>query len=181
MRIISGTLKSRRIVAPNNLPVRPTTDFAKESLFNILRHKIDFEETRVLDLFAGIGSISFECCSRGAQSVVAVDSFFKCIDFIKQTAETLNIKQLQAIKGDVFHFITHTTHTFDFIFADPPYDLNGIENLPNLIFEHHLLEKEGLFVLEHSRDYHFNDHPHFLEERHYGKVHFTFFQRLEHQ
>ncbi len=175
MRIVSGSLKGRRIQAPANLPVRPTTDFAKESLFNILNNRVDFEDIHVLDLFAGIGSISYEFASRGATSVLSVDNHAKCADFIKQTANRLLIENLHVVQADVFAYIAKTHQTFDVIFADPPYDLPTLDLLPSLIFNHNLLNPEGYFILEHSEKYDFSTFPQFFELRKYGKVHFSFF------
>jgi len=175
MRIIRGTLKGRRIQAPSNLPVRPTTDFAKESLFNVLNNRIDFEELNVLDLFAGIGGISFEFASRGA-SVLAVENNPKCADFIKQTAEKLQVESIRVMQTDTFAYIAKTKQTFDLIFADPPYDLLTIDLLPTLIFEYKLLNPNGIFILEHSESHDYSDFPKFLELRKYGKVHFSFFE-----
>ena len=179
MRIISGSLKGRRIQAPTNLPVRPTTDFAKESLFNVLNNRVDFDELVVLDLFAGIGSISYEFASREAQSVLAVDNNSKCADFIKQTAEQLRIENLHVMRTDVFAYIAKTRQTFDLIFADPPYDLSTMDLLPKLIFEYNLLNPDGIFILEHSESHDYSTVPQFLELRKYGKVHFSFFVKRE--
>ena len=175
MRIVSGSLKGRRIQAPTNLPVRPTTDFAKESLFNVLNNHVDFDGLNVLDLFAGIGGISYEFASRGA-SVLSVEINPKCADFIKQTAEHLHIKNLTVMRTDVFAYIAKTRQTFDLIFADPPYELPTIDLLPSLIFEYKLLNPNGLFVLEHSEKHNYSGVPQFLELRKYGKVHFSFFR-----
>ena len=177
MRIVSGSLKGRRVQAPAHLPVRPTTDFAKESLFNILRHRVDFNEIHILDLFAGIGSISYEFASRGAKAVLAVENNPKCTDFIKQTAERLSIDNLHIMRTDVFAYIAKTRQTFDVIFADPPYDLPTLNLLPSLIFQYQLLNTDGFFILEHPESYDFSDSPHFLELRKYGKVHFSFFKK----
>jgi len=174
MRIISGTLKGRRIQAPANLPVRPTTDFAKESLFNVLNNRVDFDELNVLDLFAGIGGISYEFASRGA-NVLAIEQNPKCADFIKQTAEHLRIENVHVMRTDVFAYIAKTRQTFDLIFADPPYDLPTIDLLPSLIFEYNLLNPNGLFILEHSEKHDYSSVPKFSELRKYGKVHFSFF------
>jgi 16S rRNA (guanine(966)-N(2))-methyltransferase RsmD len=174
MRIVSGVLKGRRIQAPSNLPVRPTTDFAKESLFNVLNNRVDFDELNVLDLFAGIGSMSYEFASRGAKSVLAIETNSKCVDFIKQTTQRLCIENLHIVRADVFAYIAKTRQTFDLIFADPPYDLSTIKLLPSLIFEYKLLNPNGLFILEHSERYDFSSVPKFLELRKYGKVHFSF-------
>ncbi|MCL2682041.1 MAG: 16S rRNA (guanine(966)-N(2))-methyltransferase RsmD [Bacteroidales bacterium] len=175
MRIVSGFLKGRRIQAPANLPTRPTTDFAKESLFNILNNRVDFDDLDVLDLFAGIGSISYEFASRGAKSVLAVENNPKCADFIKQTAEHLHIENLYVMRTDAFAYIAKTRQTFDVIFADPPYDLQTINLLPSLIFEYNLLNPNGYFILEHSEQYDFSAISQFFELRKYGKVHFSFF------
>ena len=174
MRIISGILKGRRIQAPTNLPVRPTTDFAKESLFNVLNNRVDFDGLNVLDLFAGIGGISCEFASRGAH-VLAVENNPKCADFIKQTAQHFRIENFYVMQTDVFAYIAKTRQTFDLIFADPPYDLPTINLLPTLIFEHNLLNPSGVFILEHSEKRDYSVFPQFLELRRYGKVHFSFF------
>jgi 16S rRNA (guanine(966)-N(2))-methyltransferase RsmD len=176
MRIISGSLKGRRIQAPS-LPVRPTTDFAKESLFNVLNNRVDFDELNVLDLFAGIGSISYEFASRGA-SVLAVEINPKCADFIKQTVEHLHIENFHIMRTDAFAYIAKTRQTFDLIFADPPYDLPTMDLLPSLIFEYNLLNPNGIFILEHSEKQDYSNVPQFLELRKYGKVHFSFFQNV---
>ena len=175
MRVVRGSLKGRRIQAPTHLPVRPTTDFAKESLFNTLNNRVDFEELNVLDLFAGIGSISYEFASRGATSVLAIDNNPKCADFIKQTIDKLHIENLRVMRTDAFAYIAKTRQTFDIIFADPPYDLQTIHLLPSLIFEYNLLNPSGCFILEHSEKHDFSTFPQFTELRKYGKVHFSFF------
>jgi 16S rRNA (guanine(966)-N(2))-methyltransferase RsmD len=175
MRIVSGSLKGRRIQAPAHLPVRPTTDFAKESLFNILNNRVDFDDLNVLDLFAGIGSVSCEFASRGVKSVLAIDNNPKCADFIKKTTEHLHINNIHIMRTDVFAYIAKTRQTFDLIFADPPYDLSTIKLLPTLIFDHNLLSPKGCFILEHSAKYDFSSVLQFFELRKYGKVHFSFF------
>jgi 16S rRNA (guanine(966)-N(2))-methyltransferase RsmD len=136
---------------------------------------VDFEELDVLDLFSGIGSISYEFASRGAKSVLTIDNNPKCTDFIRQTAERLNINNLHIVRTDVFAYIAKTRQTFDVIFADPPYDLSTLKLLPTLIFEYQLLKPNGCFVLEHSGEYDFSAFPKFLELRKYGNVHFSFF------
>lgn len=176
MRVISGTLKGRRFNPPANLPVRPTTDFAKESLFNILNNHIDFEEMNALDLFAGTGSISIELVSRGCITVTSVDVNFKCTDFIKKTAIAFNINNLQVIKSNVFSYLKFATKPYQLIFADPPYDLEGINKIPEIIFEKNLLAENGIMVIEHSRDTNFEQHPRFVEKRNYGKVNFSIFR-----
>ncbi len=176
MRVISGTLRGRRFNPPVNLPVRPTTDIAKESLFNILNNHIDFEEVNALDLFAGTGNISIELVSRGCISVTAVDINFKCTDFIKKTAAAFNISNLQIIKSNVFSFLKFASKPYQLIFADPPYDLEGILKIPEMIFERNLLAENGMLVIEHSRDTNFEEHPRFVEKRNYGKVNFSMFR-----
>ncbi|MDL2227458.1 RsmD family RNA methyltransferase [Bacteroidales bacterium OttesenSCG-928-K03] len=177
MRIISGIYKGRRLNPPNNLPIRPTTDMAKEALFNILNNIIDYEETTALDLFAGIGNISFELVSRGCPEVVSVDNNIKCIDFIKKTAEQLDMPEISVIKTDAYKLIQTISKKFDLIFADPPYDNAGIAELPQMIFDNDLLNDEGLFVLEHPDDYDFSEHPNFFDHRVYSRVNFSFFQK----
>ncbi len=175
MRIISGQWKGRRLNPPKNITARPTTDFAKESLFNLLLNRIQIEGSNVLDLFAGTGSISLECASRGARSVTAVELAHTQQNFIISTSKQLGATNLTVLRGDAFRFIATCHETFDFIFADPPYALNKLPAIPDLIFEAQLLADGGLFVLEHSANNRFDTHPHFWEERKYGNVHFSFF------
>ena len=175
MRIIAGTFKRRFIHPPTNLPVRPTTDLARESLFNILWNKIDFENKQVLDLFSGTGAVSYEFISRGSKSVIAVDANYKCTSFIKKTADEFGMNTLKVMKTDVFRFLKSAKISFDIIFADPPYDMEGVDLLPNLIFDNHILNTNGIFILEHPKTYDFSENPHFDEHRKYGKVNFTFF------
>lgn len=176
MRIISGIHKGKRINPPKNLPVRPTTDFAKEGLFNILNNKVYFDEITVLDLFAGTGSISFEFASRQAKQITSVDLNYKCTEFIRKTAKESSYEMLRPIKSNVFNFLTGTKNKFDIIFADPPYDMEEIEKLPVLIFDKQLLNENGIFILEHSRSHSFEENPRFSEHRKYGNVNFTFFK-----
>ncbi len=175
MRIISGKYGRRNIRPPKDLPVRPTTDMAKESLFNILSNKIDFENKSALDLFAGTGSIAFEFVSRGCQPVVAVDKNFQCIQFIKKAGSAFGMEDLQAIRTDVFRYIQSTSKKFDLIFADPPYALESIETINQLVFENKLLNKDGWLIVEHPREIDFSEQDHFVEHRKYGKVNFSFF------
>lgn len=175
MRIIRGRYQRRQIVAPNNLPVRPTTDMAKESLFNILENYMDFESITALDLFSGTGNISYELVSRGCPKVTAVDHDFGCVKFIRDTALKLDMKELVPVRSDVFRFLANHPMKYDLIFADPPYDNPRHNELVDLVFDNQLLTEEGMFVLEHDKYVHFEEHPHFMDERHYGKVHFTFF------
>lgn len=175
MRIINGSHKGRNIVAPQSLPVRPTTDFAKESIFNILNNHFDFDEIKVLDLFSGTGNMSYEFASRGSKDIIAVDKHFLCFSFIKKTALELNFSGIKVFKSDVFSFLKHGHDSFDIIFADPPYDMEKIELIPDLIFEKKILKQEGWFIMEHSARTSFKKHEHFLECRNYGKVNFSIF------
>ena len=183
MRIISGKFRGRRLVPPKNITARPTTDFAKESLFNLLVNRMDIEGTDVLDLFAGTGSIGLECVSRGAREVTAVELAHVQQNFIISTCKSLGINNLHVIRGDVFRYLKSCSIRYDLIFADPPYALDELPLLPLLIFGdnedsekgHSLLNPGGFFVLEHGEQYDFSGHPHFLELRTYGSVHFSFF------
>lgn len=176
MRIISGRYRGKHIVPDNRLTLRPTTDFAKEGLFNILANRFDFQQLDVLDLFAGTGSISYEFASRGEQaSIHAVDMENRHVMFIRNTARRLHLGQIRVVRDDVFHFLTICKAQYDIIFADPPYDMTGVEELPGLVFGRNLLKPEGIFVLEHSRQHVFTDHPQLYEHRNYGNVHFSFF------
>jgi len=175
MRIISGSHKGRLIKIQASLPVRPTTDMAKESLFNILNNKIDFEEVSVLDLFAGTGSISFEFASRGAKDITAVDINYKCVESINHNADIFKFNNIRTVRANAIAFLGFCKVQYDIIFADPPYDMKDIPVIPDLILEKKLLKSDGLFILEHSRDLDFSKHPIFLEHRKYGKVNFSFF------
>jgi len=176
MRIISGTHKSRNIIAPKTLPVRPTTDFAKESIFNIINNHFEFEQLSVLDLFSGTGNIAYEFASRGSQNITAVDVDTNCSAFIKKMAQTLNFQNIITIKSDVFGYLKYCKNTFDIIFADPPYTLNSVELIPNLIFEKQLLKHNGWLILEHDAKKDFKNHNCFIDQRHYGKVNFSIFK-----
>ncbi|MEI6576069.1 MAG: 16S rRNA (guanine(966)-N(2))-methyltransferase RsmD [Bacteroidota bacterium] len=179
MRIISGSHRGRRLVTPTNLPVRPTTDMAKEALFNILVNRIDFEVTRVLDLFAGTGNLTFEFASRGCPEVTAVELNFKCIEFIKKTTGVLDFHTIRVMRADAIQFIRHNRKNYELIFADPPYEMEGVDLIPGLIFENKLLSPNGLLILEHDEKVGFRQYPEFLETRNYGKVNFSFFEPKE--
>ena len=177
MRIISGEFGGRRFETPRNLQARPTTDIAKESLFNILQNRIDFEEISALDLFAGTGSISFELISRGASHVTCIEMAHVQQQFIQKVAKELKIgRELMLVRGDVFRYLKSATQQFDFIFADPPYALPELPTLPELVLGNNLLKEGGLFVLEHGKENDFSQHPRFKELRKYGAVHFSFFE-----
>lgn len=176
MRITGGRLKGRIIEPPKSFEARPTTDFAKEGLFNILQNHYDFSTLGVLDLFAGSGSISFEFISRGCPDVTAIEMHRPYVDFIRRTAKDMGVDQsLQVVRHNVFDFLSLCRRRYSLVFADPPYRLEGVDRLPGKIFDSGILEPDALFVLEHSKTYNFTDAPHFLKEKKYGKVHFSFF------
>ena len=176
MRIISGRFKGRRISAPTTITARPTTDFAKEGLFNLLNNRIDFDGIDILDLFAGTGSISIEFVSRDCSSVITIEQNEKHCNFIRKVCNELKIDNLTLLKTDVFKYITGCHTQFDMIFADPPYELEKLSEIPDLIFNNKLLKADGLFVLEHSAKHSFQNHPNFTDHRHYGNVNFSFFE-----
>ena len=178
MRIIGGRLNRRHITPPAGLPVRPTTDKAKEALFNILTNYIDFEKVRVLDLFSGTGSIAFEFASRNAIEVVAIDNHLRCIRFIKEIKEKFRLENLTALKTDAFRFLKSHKSSFDIIFCDPPYGMKGIEAIPDIVFQNQLLLPEGYLIMEHSGNVQMDHHPAFKFKRHYSKVHFSFFEAI---
>lgn len=177
MRIIGGNFKGRRFNPPKFFKARPTTDFAKESLFNLINNEIELEGAKVLDLFAGTGSISYELMSRGADFVCSVDINSKYLGFIKQTAEEINKEKkiIHTVKSDVLKFIQKHELTYDLIFADPPYDLPGIDKIPYLIFDNQTLKKDAIVIVEHSSATDYSNHPNFKSLRKYGKVNFSFF------
>lgn len=209
MRIIGGSLKGKTIMPPANYAARPTTDFAKEGLFNMLTNEFDLEEISVLDLFAGTGSISMEFASRGCKDIISIEMNPLHTRFIKQCSQSFKIKGMQVIRHNVFDFIKICTKQFDLIFADPPYDLEGLDTLPDRIFgltanilaeeEKNFTEKGknisdekifeesskclvkngGYFILEHPKSYSFENHPFFLKEKKYGNVHFSFFEKKD--
>lgn len=175
MRIISGSHRSRQIKPPKNLPVRPTTDMAKEALFNILVNNFDLEDVIVLDLFAGTGNITYEFASRGALGVTSIDTELRCVDFIRTTAHDLGFEAVLAFRSDAFRFLQNTQNTYDIIFCDPPYDMEGIDAIPRIVFEKKLLKEDGWLIIEHSDRVKFNDVQGFMQHRHYGSVNFSIF------
>ena len=179
MRIITGIYKGRHFDIPRTFKARPTTDFAKENIFNVLMQYVDFDGASALDLFSGTGSISLELVSRGCQQVVSVELDRDHHRFIQQCLQKLNSKVCIPIRGDVFRFLKSCHQQFDFIFADPPYALQELPQIPELVFEKQLLKPEGIFVFEHGKDYDFSLHPHFLEHRSYGSVNFSLFTAAE--
>lgn len=176
MRIISGKHKGRTIHPPKNLRARPTTDFAKENLFNVLGNLIDFEGIEVLDLFAGTGSISYEFASRGAASVIAVEINTVHYQFIRQTATQYRFDNLHPVKANVFLYLKSCDKQFDVIFSDAPYDLKGADEVIDLVFSRSLLKLEGWLIFEHSKKYDFSSHTKFYESRSYGSVQFSIFK-----
>ena len=180
MRIISGSLGGRRINPPSKMPyTRPTTDIAKEGLFNMLQHQLDFSALKSLDLFGGTGSISYELASRGVPDLTIVEKDQQMFQFIKNTAASLGLEQIKVVKSDVFRFIEQCQEKFDFIFAGPPYALQNIDDLPRLIFQKQLLKPGGRFILEHTPRNHYEDFPHFAAARNYGTTIFTTFLEPE--
>lgn len=179
MRIVSGKYKGRLIKPPKNFKARPTTDFAKENLFNILNNNFDFSELSVLDLFSGTGSISYEFASRECVSVVSIESNFKHQIFIRKTIEELGLSNIKTIKSDAFRYVKFCKDKFDIIFADPPYDLKDIEKIPGYIFEHQILNNGGWLIVEHGDKTNFGRHPAFIELRKYGGVNFSIFENYK--
>lgn len=176
MRIISGSLGGRRINPPSKMPyTRPTTDIAKEGLFNIWQNQLDFEELKTLDLFGGTGSISYELASRGVPDLTVVEKDNQMFAFIKKTAQDLGLENFKVVKSDVFRFIDQCSEKYDLVFAGPPYALQTIDDLPKLIFEKGLLKPGGRFVLEHTPRNHYENFPHFTSARNYGTTIFSTF------
>ncbi|MCH8535414.1 MAG: 16S rRNA (guanine(966)-N(2))-methyltransferase RsmD [Flavobacteriaceae bacterium] len=180
MRIVSGKYKGRRINAPRTIPARPTTDFAKEALFNILNNQFFFSDMQVMDLFAGIGSICLEFASRGTENVTAVDSHPEACKFIKDTAEKLEAS-IQVIQSDVFDFLNKTSSQYDLIFADPPYDFTAedLAQITEAVTKNSLLKEEGVLIIEHSKHTSIDHLPNFYQKRKYGSSVFSFFKLNE--
>lgn len=176
MRIIGGELGRRRINPPANMPhTRPTTDVAKEGLFNVIENNLDISDLKTLDLFGGTGSISYELASRGAKDLTIIEKDSKMYEFIKKTANELKLENFKVLKLDVFKFIDQCTDKFDFIFAGPPYALGNIDDLPKLIFEKQLLNNKGWLVLEHTPRNDYKKFPFYTTERNYGTTIFSIF------
>ncbi len=177
MRIIGGRFKGRRFNPPaKNWPTRPTTDFAKEGLFNILANHFDFSDIKVLDLFGGTGSHSYEFISRGCTQVTYVDKFPGAVAFVRRTARELDIEsEINIVKADVFKFMGFVRDKFDYIFAGPPYALPNLNAIPDIVFAEELLAPGGWLVLEHNPNHDFKQHPRYFQERNYGKTIFSFF------
>lgn len=177
MRIISGKLKGKRISAPKNLPVRPTTDMAKESLFNILNNLYYFDAINVIDLFSGTGNIAYEFASRGTQDIYAIDGNFGCVKFIHKTAKELDLP-INPYKSDVFKFLEKTYLTADIIFADPPYDMDVADflKIADIVFRKDLVKEDGLLIIEHSKHMDLSSHERFSYDKKYGGSVFSFFE-----
>lgn len=176
MRIIGGSHKGKVIKAPPGLPVRPTTDFAKEGLFNILNNLVDLEECVCLDLFSGTGHISLELASRGSKNVTAVDEHIRCVQFLQRMSEQLSFS-IQSLKGDVFAFLESSKQQYDLIFADPPYDMPEIPRIHELVFGKDLLKPGGWLIIEHGPKQKLEGLTDFVRHRKYGNVNFSFFQK----
>jgi len=176
MRIVSGIYKGKRLFAPKNLPVRPTTDFAKEGLFNVLHHSLDFDALTVLDLFCGTGNISYEFLSRGVQHVTSIDQSFSCIKYVKKVVkEELNALNHIAFCCEAVKYVQKTTQQYSLIFADPPYQFEGYDALVLSIFKQNIVAKDGLVIMEHSKQADLSHLPHYRETKKYGNVQFSFF------
>lgn len=176
MRIITGIYKGRHFEIPRTFKARPTTDFAKENIFNVLRGYLDFDGIAALDLFAGTGSISLELLSRGCQQVVSVEADRDHARFIRQCIAKIGADNHTLVQGDVFRFVKGSRQQFQFIFADPPYQLETLPDLPDLILSKGILAPDGVFCFEHGKNYDFSAHPRFVEHRNYGSVNFTLFK-----
>jgi 16S rRNA (guanine(966)-N(2))-methyltransferase RsmD len=177
MRIISGLHKGKRLVAPKKLPVRPTTDMAKEGLFNILNNQYYFDQLSVIDLFAGTGNISFEFASRGTQHITSVDSHFACLQYINKISDELDFN-ISTVKSDVFKYLDKVSSTSDLIFADPPYNLSAelFAKIPALVFSNSLLKEDGILIIEHAKQTKLSALPNFSHEKRYGGSTFSFFK-----
>lgn len=176
MRIIRGKYGRRRFDVPTNITARPTTDFARENIFNVLENMVDFEGLSALDLFAGTGAITFEFLSRGCADVTAVEKASTQYNFIKKVAQQLNVDNLTLIKGDALKFIDTCTKKFDLIFADPPYDMPDFASVPVRILGSQMLKPGTIIVVEHSKNHDFSTLPHFIDHRTYGSVNFSIFE-----
>lgn len=179
MRIVSGKFKGRHFDPPSNITARPTTDFAKESLFNLINNEMNIEGITALDLFAGTGSISYELVSRGAAYVTAVEMAQTQLAYIHKVCGLLKIDNLRIVKQEVFRFIDNTQVAYDLVFADPPYQLPNITEIPDHVLSHNHLKKDGLLIVEHGSKTSFEGHPAFYDHRNYGNVHFSFFRLKE--
>jgi len=176
VRIISGKYRGRRIDPPSGFRARPTTDYARESLFNILNNRIDFESAEVLDLFSGTGSISYEFASRGAETVHLVEKNPGSLSFIRRMVEEMKLINVKPLHVDVRAYLKTCHYKYDIVFADPPYDLTWLSELPDMVINASVLKEDGFFVLEHPKQIQFSGHKNFYEHRDYGSVNFSFFR-----
>jgi 16S rRNA (guanine966-N2)-methyltransferase len=180
MRIIGGQFKGRKFNPPSGIPARPTTDVAKEGLFNTLENMMDLDGIKTCDLFGGTGSISYELASRGATDLTLIERDYTSIAFMRKTVKELGMQSnFKIVKSDVFRFMHRNTESYDFIFAGPPYALENIDDIPNLIFSQNMLNPRGIFVLEHTPRNNYTQHPFFLRTKNYGTTVFSFFQAPE--
>ena len=177
MRIIGGKLKGRMISPPAGYSARPTTDYAKEGLFNVLDNEYEFDGLKILDLFGGTGAIAYEFASRGAALVCSVEMNKANATFIRREAARLGLDRVKAVHGNVFDFLPVCREKFDIIFADPPYALDGLESIPDKVLGGGILQEGNYFILEHGDEHSFRDHPRFKKEKVYGRVHFSFFEQ----
>jgi len=176
VRIISGTHRGRKLRPPANLILRPTTDQAKESLFNILVNTFDFQGVSVLDLFAGTGGVSYEFASRGCEDITLVEQNNRCIRFINDTIQDLKLEGVKVVRSDVFKFIEKCRETFDIVFADPPYDSEGVGEIPQAVIDKGMITQGGWLILEHKSGLDFSANAHFQQKRSYGDVNFSIFK-----
>lgn len=179
MRIIGGELKGLKFHPPDNIPTRPTTDFAKEGLFNVLNNYYNFDRIKVLDLFGGTGSLTYEFYSRGCRDITTVEIFPKCCKFIAGSIERFNMQGVKLVQNDVFDFMRHCNEQFDVIFAGPPYALETLDSIPDIVFERQLVEGAGWFIMEHNPNHNFEQHAHFSDKRNYGTTIFSIFTNHE--
>jgi 16S rRNA (guanine(966)-N(2))-methyltransferase RsmD len=175
VRIIGGKLKGLRLNPPSKLPVRPTTDSAKEALFNILYNQFDFDNLKVLDLFSGTGNISLEFASRGVSSVTSVDRDFGCYNYLKTVAKQYGLESIQPVKADVLKYLEVESEKYDLIFVDPPYDLPQMNQIAPIVFRRDILKPDGYLIVEHHSMKKIDNDPHFVEQRKYGSSSFSFF------
>lgn len=176
MRIIRGKYGRRRFSVPTNITARPTTDFARENIFNVIENLVDLEGLKCLDLFAGTGAVSFELLSRGAASVTSVEKSTTQARFIEKVKQELNDRNLHLLRTDALRYIRDSSTSFDFVFADPPYNLEGFGDIPQMVLESRLLHPGSIFIIEHSKNHDFSSLPHFIDHRVYGSVNFSIFE-----
>ena len=173
MRIISGTKKHYNLSFPSNVKLRPTTDFCKEAIFNIIALYFNIEDMDILDLYAGTGAVGFEFASRGARKITSIDNNYACVNFIRSESSKLNFTNMNSSKQDALKFLQFTNEKYDLIFADPPYEYKYYSKIHELVFDRHLLKEKGWLMLEHSRDHNFTSYPFFMESRKYGETYIS--------